>query len=221
MPQLVEVVLIGIGILAPTASKAIGINQFLEGLLQHFFSEYRSHYQPVDCKWFIELANRMCNIPSTTIEFLLSHQVTFAESDAESLTGCLSWNVHKFYLSRILVDSSSHDGAPALLHKTEVFGNFLSTSEPQGSHRNWVISQLINLPHIQVRIKIGTILTSDPSLGAPGPYIPECYHQFIPRAILPEVNLVSGNVFLHEYISLSSIQLCMSGLLLSCRNVTD
>ncbi len=118
-PQLVEVILIGVSILAPVTT----MKRFLEGVLNHFFSEYLDHYQPVDCKWFIQLANKQWDVPPTTVEFLECHKVTFTDSDTTAIACCLSWNVYKFFLSRILGsvgDSDSHGVVPVLLHRAEV-----------------------------------------------------------------------------------------------------
>ena len=122
VPQLVEMLLLGAHVLLLKHPHGItALKQFLEGLLRHFFSEYQAHYQPVDCKWFVELANNQFTIPSSALECLQAHAVEFTQPDI--LAGCLSWGMCKFYLSRILGNdeqTSGYSDAPIILYRPEV-----------------------------------------------------------------------------------------------------
>ena len=79
-----------------------------EGLLEHCFSDYREQYHPQDIHWFLELANRderypaSSESPTRTQLCDLLKPGSFTENFPN---GCISLNVFKFYLSRILTKS--------------------------------------------------------------------------------------------------------------------
>lgn len=91
------------------------LGHIMEGLLGHFFSEYHSTYHPQDIQWFLQIANLQSHWQST---FLMS-EVIEVEYSGDLLTlpnsptedkyrkaGCLPMSVFKFYLHRILLQST-------------------------------------------------------------------------------------------------------------------
>ena len=58
------------------------LQSFMEGLFSFFFSKHRALFAEEDCKYFLELANKQCT--------------------TQAVDNCLSINMFKFYLARIL-----------------------------------------------------------------------------------------------------------------------
>ena len=90
-----------------------------EGLLEHCFSDYREQYHPQDIHWFLELANRQlwdeiypASSPTRTQLCDLLKPGSFTENFPN---GCISLNVFKFYLSRILAKSKAVSFRPSVV----------------------------------------------------------------------------------------------------------
>ena len=61
------------------------LQSFVEGILSFFFSKHHVLLHKEDCKYFLELANKQCSASAT-----------------QAVENCLSANMLKLYLARIL-----------------------------------------------------------------------------------------------------------------------
>ena len=103
------------------------VRHVLEGLLEHFFSEHLSAYNPADIRWFLETANQQTYWQATYLmdevigveysdDLLTTANLTPGsptpsekEGSVHRLDGCVPMSVFKLYLFRILVKSKMAD----------------------------------------------------------------------------------------------------------------
>jgi len=147
LQQLIDVVL---GVLMHKNTKYIAY--VVEGLLEHCFSEYRKEYHPEDIRWFLELVNQQLWDEIYPTDSTIKSQICDllkCESFTEHFpSGCISLNVFKFYLSRIL-------------SKSKAVSSRLSVVVPWNN---------------ETRLEIGRVLVAaKPSYDPPGSYVPPFY----------------------------------------------
>jgi len=147
LQQLIDVVL---GVLMHKNTKYIAY--VVEGLLDHCFSEYRKEYHPEDIRWFLELVNQQLwdeiYPTGSTIKRQICDLLKFERFTEHFPSGCISLNVFKFYLSRIL-------------SKSKAVSSRLSVVVPWNN---------------ETRLEIGRVLVAaKPSYDPPGSYVPPFY----------------------------------------------
>lgn len=146
MQQLIDVVL---GVLMHKNTKYIAY--VVEGLLEHCFSEYRKEYHPEDIRWFLELVNQQLwdeiYPTDSTIKSQICDLLKCEIFTEHFPSGCISLNVFKFYLSRILSKSKAVSSRLSVVvpWNNEVSCNYflscLANADlfvfPPDSFRNW------------------------------------------------------------------------------------
>ena len=131
------------------------VRSFIDGLFAFFFSAQRAAINTEDACWFLEIANRHAQTDFS--------QAVEASDDASPFCHCISLNVFKLYLSRILgsVDVSKDQ---TIYPKV----NLMSRS-------NSSIQFTLLIVHLQTKEMIVQVLMSQGVSGSPGPYIPPFY----------------------------------------------
>ena len=101
-PRLKEIALVGMDLLSGAATASSNVKQaknqfvrsYIDGLFAFFFSAQRAAINIEDARWFLELANKHAKTHIT--------QTAAASDDTSPFVNCISLNVFKLYLSRIL-----------------------------------------------------------------------------------------------------------------------
>ena len=101
-PRLREIALAGMDLISEasnTSSSAQGkknqcVRSYIDGLFAFFFSAQRAAINIEDARWFLEIANKHAKTDFT--------QTIAASVETSPLVNCISLNVFKLYLSRIL-----------------------------------------------------------------------------------------------------------------------
>ena len=92
----------------------------MEGLFSLFFSQFRTSFHDVDCRWFLKLANQNPKLTSQDHD-KLENGDEMAPVNTHLLYACGTTGIFKFYLSRILHESESNHGSNVLrLHDVKV-----------------------------------------------------------------------------------------------------
>ena len=162
-PRLREIALAGMDLLSEASnasSSAQGkknqcVRSYIDGLFAFFFSAQRAAINTEDANWFLEIANKHAQTDFT--------QAVAASDDASPPFNCISLNVFKLYLSRILgsVDVSKEQ---TINPKVNV-----------KSRSNSSIQFTLLIVHLQTKEMIALVLMSQGVSGSPGPYIPPFY----------------------------------------------
>ena len=101
-PRLREIALTGMDLISEasnTSSSAQGkknqcVRSYIDGLFAFFFSAQRAAINIEDARWFLEIANKHAQTNFT--------QAVAASDETSPFVNCISLNVFKLYLSRIL-----------------------------------------------------------------------------------------------------------------------
>jgi hypothetical protein len=103
VPRLCEILRTGLATLDTLSpeqeSESYCRQSFIEGLFAFFFSKHRVALAEEDCYYFLEFANRFCQVPAC-------HVSDQCQDQSSPLFNSTSINVFKLYLSRILGESS-------------------------------------------------------------------------------------------------------------------
>ena len=131
------------------------VRSYIDGLFAFFFSAQRAAINIEDARWFLEIANKHAKTDFT--------QAVAASVETTPLVNCISLNVFKLYLSRILGSGEVSKEQP------------INPQVTLKSQSNNSIQFTLLYTYIQTKKMITQVLMSQGVSGSPGPYIPTFY----------------------------------------------